>query len=717
MVLVSGCCVSLAGVSAPLHEGRLRAGWNVEEAPCRIIARKTGETFALVRVPAAVGDRPVAAVRVFYATNEVPVSVVWADAEEGVTALADVTAAPRGAQLRIYPIPGEALAVPALAEARVQDPTPLWGLARRTAGMDFPRSRDDLRMLETRFDGRPGYFAVADFAGLPATSAPAPEGWFQGTWMRMSHLVDLQTWLLVPADAEFRFGLVGTSPAWLMIDGEEVLAHPPYRPGDAWTASQDLPLKAGLRRVQVRTVCRARIDTALAWKRAGEEGVAADVVMVTGSGLLSGRTERREERIHPYALVETGRAYRFSGTEGAFVPFTCVNDTTLAATGTVALAWHINDAFTGSGLTNSLILRTTDLPGRLRLNVQDASGATAEHTAQLTFDGPIWAEHDVTSRMTGVPAVCYSDDVVQPIIRIRTTAPDGMAFVLEGIISWRAGGATNITSAVTTANGWAQFYLCQFEVSTAETLTWELRHAGAAVSGGKAVFAHEPFSVLPDEVSGDCLTSEGTAVVLVAAHASRGEPVATAGRGGAVALLDGFLASGAGLNEASIPADWKRMDLRALERREDAPGMTWLLPFAEVKNVLPAATIVFAPSLTETSLQGGVGTFERRVSAMAGLLSGPACGSPRVILVVPPEFDVLPGCGCVPGDAPCVHALEASAYAQAIIRVADVYALETVNLFNAFKTFRTDAPLVRDGGLTPKGASIAMGLIFKKIGI
>ena len=718
----------LAVAAAP-HEVRPRLTWNIEEAPCRLVAQKVGETFVLVRVPASVSDKPVAAVRVFYTTNEVPASVVWADAEEGITVLADVTSVPRGGGVRIYPIPGDALAVPAPADTRVKDPTPLWGVARLTAGMDFPRSLADVKMLETRFEERDltrralpaGYFAVADFSGLPATSAPAPDGWFRGGWARMNHLVDLQSWLLVPADTSLRFGLVGVSPAWLLVDGKLVLEHPSHRPADAWTSTnKGVPLKAGLRRIQVRTVCRTRIDTALAWKRDVEEGVAEDVVMVTGGGLLNGRMEWRDDRIHPYAVAEAGRAYRFSGIEGAFVPFTCVDESRVAkgTTGTVEVAWHVGDAFTGDGMTNTVTLRTTALPAKLRLDVKLAeSGDTAEYAAQLTFDGPVWAEYDVTSRLTGTPAVCLPDDVVKPIIRVRTTAPDGMAFRLDGTVVWRGGGSTNISAAVVTASGWAQMYLCPFQVSEAESLAWTLSHAGAAVSQGKAVFAHEPFAVLPDAVSGECLKAGDAYVVLVAANASRGEPPAAAGRGGPVALLDGFLASEAGLDESKIPVEWHRMDLRALERQEGSSGMAWLLPFAGVKDVLPAATIVYAPSMTEAGLQGGVAAFERRVAAMAGLLSGPACGSPRVILVVPPEFDVLPGCGCVAGEEPCAHAKAANACAEAIIRVADVYALETVNLYNAFKTLHADAPLVRDGGLTDKGAKLAMGLIMKKIGI
>jgi len=710
----------LCGMSAPAQEVRVRSPWNIEGAACRVMVAKGGETFVLARVPASVNDKPVAAVRVFYDMDELPASVVWAD-EEGVTVLADARSVPAGgrAGVKFYPIPGDALAAPVPAAARVKDPTPLWGVARRTAGMDFPRSLGDLKMLETRFDRQPKYFAAADFAGLPATSVAAPEGWFMGDWTRMSHLVDLQTWLLVPADASFMFGLSGVSPAWLLVDGEPVLEHPPYRPADTWTTSKAVKLKAGLRRVQVRTVCRARLDTVLAWKRTGEEGAAADVVMVTGSSLLKGRLEWRDDRIHPYAVVAAGQAYRFSGLEGAFVPFTCSNETRCATATEASSAWQVNGVPTGEGRTNTVTLRTTDLPADLKLTVRwgENGESNAEHTCEMTFDGPVWAEYDVTSRMAGVPAVCYPGDVVKPIIRIRTTAPDGMAFTLDSTVQWRGGGKTNISATVATANGWAQVYLCPFEVAAAESLAWTLSHAGAVVSEGSAVFVREPFGVLPDSVSGDCLKSGDVFVVLIAAHASRGEPVAAPGRGrGKVALLDGFLTAEAGLDESNLMAQWHRVDLRALERREDAPGMTWLLPFAEVKSVLPAATVIFAPSLTEASLQGGVAAFERRVAAMAGLLSGPACGSPRVILVVPPEFDVLPGCGCVPEAKPCEHAKAASVYAEAIIRVADVYALETVNLFNAFKTMQASVPLVRDGGLTPEGAALASGLLIKKIG-
>jgi lysophospholipase L1-like esterase len=101
---------------------------------------------------------------------------------------------------------------------------------------------------------------------------------------------------------------------------------------------------------------------------------------------------------------------------------------------------------------------------------------------------------------------------------------------------------------------------------------------------------------------------------------------------------------------------------------------------------------------------------------MTGLLAGPASGSPRVVLVVPPAFDVLPGCGCAAGAGPCVHAARARSYAEAVVRVADAHGVETVDLFSAFQTAGADGPLVRDGRLTAAGTAFAQRLIGKKLG-
>jgi hypothetical protein len=108
--------------------------------------------------------------------------------------LGDARSAKPTQAVKVYPVPGD---TPLAAGGAAVDPAPLRGYARRTAGMDLPASLADVGALETRCDGKPEWFTVADFGKLGATF----KDWFKGDWTRKNHLVDLQTWLVVPADA------------------------------------------------------------------------------------------------------------------------------------------------------------------------------------------------------------------------------------------------------------------------------------------------------------------------------------------------------------------------------------------------------------------------------------------------------------------------------------------------------------------------------------
>ncbi|MDD4018280.1 MAG: hypothetical protein PHV28_10090, partial [Kiritimatiellae bacterium] len=726
-----GVLVCLSVASAAFTQAapapRPRPPWNVAEAPCRLVVEKEQDGFFLVRVPGMVAGKPVEAVRAFASTNEVIARVVWVDPSH-VTALVDARGARRGQMLRIYPVPGDKPIVPSVAAT--PDPSPLRGCARRTAGMDFPATLADVKTLETRCDGKAEWFTVGDFGKLGATF----KEWFRGDWTRKSHLVDLQTWLRVPQDGSYIFGLAGIAPAWLLVDGRPVLEHPAGQAFDKWTSGEGVPLKAGLRQVRVRTVCRQEIDTGLAWKRAGEPGVATNVAMVTGGDLREGRWEWQGQRLHPYATAKSGRVYRFEGKDDLFVPFVFEDGTSCWGTNHVAV-WQAGNRVVGEGKSLSLTLATSTLPAPLRLRAQAATGEKAEYETLLSYDGPVWSQYGVTTRVTGVPAVCYADDRVHPIIRVRTSAADGLAYELNTGVEWAAGGCSNLTHAVVTDKGWARVYLCEAEAGSVARVTWSLRHCGVELDRGAVRFLREPYGVLPDTVSGETLKAGGEFVVLVASKASRGEPAVPAARPSAtngVVLLDGFIYGGtpnAGrrtpnaqqetgnlkpetLNHGNL---FRVVDVQAIEQSEAASGMSLLLPFAAVREVLPAGVVAYAPSLLGISREGGTAGFERRLSAMTGLLSGPACGNPRVLLVAPPAFDVLPGCGCVAGDAPCVHAAEARAYAEAVIRVADAHGVETVDLFTAFQTSGSGVPLVRNGALTGAGIAYAEQVIAKKI--
>lgn len=694
-----------------------RPAWNVDEAPCRLVVEKAQDDFFLVRVPVKVCERPVAAVRVFVGVAEVPSRTVWV-AADGVTVLVDAREAKRTQAVKIYPVPGDAPVAAAAGGAAAVDPAPLRGFARRTAGMDLPSSLADVGALETRCDGKAEWFTVADFGKLGATF----KNWFRGDWTRKNHLVDLQTWLLVPADGRFLFGLAGVAPAWLLVDGGPVLGHPAGQPYDKWTTGEEVALKAGLRRVQIRTVCRQEIDTGLAWKRVNEAGVATDVVMVTGGDMRDGRWEWIDRRVHPFATAESGAAYRFRGLDEVFVPFVARDGSACWGTNHVA-RWRLDGRAAGEGSTFETTLRASALPLRLGVTAQALTGEEESFEVALAYDGPVWSEVDVTTRVTGVPAVCYGDDRVRPVIRVRTSASDRLSYELFSEIEWRSGQVTNRSDGVTTDKGWARLYLDELTAGSVARVSWTLRHHGVAVSQGQVRFLAEPYEVLPESVSGETLKTGDAFLVFLAPKASRGDPVVPAARDGTngVVLLDGFIYQGGKGTEAAgaggRDGSWRVVDLLAVEQDEAASGMSLLLPFVALRKVMPASTVVLAPSLLGVSREGGMEGVERRLSAMTGLVAGPASGRPRVVLIVPPVFDVLPGCGCVPGAEPCVHAAEARRYAEMVIRVADAHGVETVDLFTAFQTVLPGQTLVRDGVLTPSGVALAESLIEKKVSV
>ncbi len=718
MVLLR-CLCFFAAVESACASVEVRPAWRHADAPCRICFYRGADGFILTQVPVQLTNSFVAAVAAFCGDNELKSAVIFNDGQR-LSVLIDATPAARRARVDLYLIAGDK---PAEAAAKpLREPAPLHGTVGRTAGMDYPRTRGEADSLTTRFDRGVKRFEVAGFDDLGETF----KEWYRGDWRRKSHLVDLQSWILVPREGRYIFGLAGTAPAWLDVGESQIVEHPPYQPFDKWTAGEPVPLKAGLHRVFVRTVCRAKIDAGVAWKREGEDGVADDVVMITGADISRGRVEWPARNVHPFFTGTPGEAYRFAGIDTLFVPWTFENGSVCWA-GKYDLRWQVAGSDAGGGSDLAVTVASVNLPAQVTLTLTASeSGESDQYSEIFDYSGPVWREFAVTSRMSGMPAACYADDKVHPIIRVKSSAGDDFDYQLDSTIELISGRTITRSDPMRTAQGWGRQYLAQLSAGSIRSIAWSLKHCGCELSAGRVVFQRDPFAVVPESVSGELLKKDDDFIVLVVSRRSaerevtaRSVPV-----GDGVLFMDGFVFDGEcasrPLHPAAASAAWNWQSVSSLERAPNRTGLSLLQSFIKVPEALLSSTVIYAPTLESIANEGSAEGFERRLAAMCGLLTRSGEGSPRLILVAPPPFDALPGAGGRVNAAPSESVPDARGVAEIILRVADVYGVETVDLFTAFEIARetgeNSVPLVDGDALTAAGRELAREIIARKLG-
>ncbi|MFA7172123.1 MAG: hypothetical protein WC340_01705 [Kiritimatiellia bacterium] len=700
-------CHSFASAAQP--------SWVVAPAPCRISFTRHIDDYILTKVPVNITNQFVAAIEAYSATNRLPGEVIFNDGRD-LSVLIDVRGVESRSRVDLYLVPGEAAAQPAATTLR--EATPLHGRAARTAGMDFPHTRQEVDSLATRFDRAVALFEISGFDQIGSTYT----NWYNGDWQRKSYLVDLNTWILVPADGVFVFGLAGVAPAWLDVDQEEVLTHPVHQPSDQWTIGKAFEMKAGLHQVQVRTLCRQKIDTGVAWKRESEEGVASNVVMITGVELREGRVEWADRKVHPFFTVKSGEAYRFIGVDSKFVPFKFTSRSACSSGG-CELIWNVADQHAGTNKWIEQTVASAHLPAKISLTAIAAKGGESAHYERaVNYTGPIWSEYEISSRITGVSAACYGDDKIHPIIRIKTSAKEGLQYILNSEIELVSGRKIGRSDEMRTNQGWGRQYLAEVAAGSVKSISWSLIHHGCELAAGRLQFQQAPFTVVPDSISGELFKQGEDFVALVVSKRSFEKEIhrtSESNNDKKIFFLDGFIVDRAIKHAPVAPVEqqgeaWQWLSLSALEWSQERTGTSALQSFTQVRAALESDVVLYAPSLRSIALEGGVDGFERRLAAMCALLTYAGGSSPRVILVVPPR-----SVGNAELEMRDSAAFESRQVAEIIVRVADAYGVETVDLFTAFEIAGNVAPdsslLVVNGELTKNGTEFACEIIRRKL--
>lgn len=692
--------------------------WRVDDGAVRqIFTTSASDNFVLCTLPVTAGGQPLTSVKAVANNAPRPSRLVWVD-DQNLHVLVDCSGLGDNAVVALYGIPGSHAAKPQRDGAL--NPTPIRIVARRSVGQDSPASLEDYHVLTLRPGPRPEFFAANNFESLPDTIKQYAKG---GNWTHPLSMLRLSTWLYIPETARYAFALSGDNAAWLQIDGTEIVGQTYSRSRPGQRESGAIKLEAGLHRLIIDTAVRYSYDLNVFWRAVDTN--AADPQFITGANYVKGRLEQRHADFHPFITSQRSAPYRFQGNPAIF-NLTALQDNT-ANWGDTNLQrqWWVNNKRISTDKELHLItVSSNDTPFEVTLEVTRPgtnTNTTRSTSLSLPAETVPAVEFRLSSSLTGVPAICYADDPITPVVEVRASSPDAITFRVE-INTIAADGTTASTNNILTLKrSWGQLPITPGSANSLREINWQVSHSDITLNSGRWLFETAPFTALPDAVSGVSLLRNHHNLTLVARRASQGE--ANAFRklrsGQRLLFLDGFVAShGTTDRDAAVSLDkslangpnnqkiaYQRVALSSLDNTSDPRGISRLAPLASLRTLLPIDAVLFAPDLSGARDGESPDLFERRLAAYAGTLTEAA--KAQLILVAPPAFDILPGCGCEPGTTPCPHAAAGRLYAEIVYRVADAYGLTVADLYTPFALHKGPDPLFKAGILTPAGLNIA----------
>ncbi len=702
--------------------------WREDSSPVRyVFGKPEGAQISLLSFPGSLNDG--GAVQEFAARSgdvELATRII---SNDGTNAHVFVHSGPvsDGGLIEVYP-----LAVKVRPDTNLTDGLPIDCAIRGVDIQDVPAGWKEYQFLRNKLPGPYARYKARTFEECVSNEVFNNND-IRRAMFRHVNSFEFTTTLNIPEAGDYRFDLAGRNTCILVIDPEErVIAESsvPLPFGgrrhdnsealpENWIPGETVHLEPGPVQLRCIQLTRRHPNVRVRWLRPGNTDttpVPADVFL-TGSRVEPVvREERRDRPVHVGIKATASAPFQFHRTEGLFVLLDLEAHPAVWNGGSpddLSFEWSVDGEPVGKGKT----LRTVISSGRRVIRVTAVSPDGLSVSAEKILENPPIArtEYRIDAAIRGVPGLLRETDLVWPDLWVRGTLPRQIPVSAELRVFGKDGSTLfEKTDSVRLVKSWGRLLGDPVRVSDALEISWKLFIGPCLLASNTVTLVRDPADAVPTGAFGDQLMAGDRPVSLVLRHERTeddGRAVERLRAAERVVWLDDTFTP-----LTAVAADTKPPLTSELEKSLGKP-VEFLAPEALSDSTAPEALLPLSPlgglrtipDKTAVVLSLGRDTylnrvpaeeFELRLSAYCAILSRGLGHS--VLLVTPPPFSEDPAAF--------------RPYAEAVLRVADAYAIPVADAYSAFAAASGKKALTDGLDVGPDGGSLAVRLLLRFLG-
>lgn len=578
---------------------------------------------------------------------------------------------------------------------------------------------------------------IEDVAPLPASGG----SYGRSRQRRRSSgaMVRISTHIIIPEPGLYRFHLDCNDAGFVMLDRRMQVEWPGRHARGTWRQGDISYLDSGPHILEVYGAAShiTRAKVAVTSTQTEDRKVRVeDFLLVSSLVPKALRIEEKEKTLHAGFSYSLGRPYKFRDTDPVFVPVTLQDfsgsdlswqyqanwsPATEAALTAGASQVGVGGVFQAGRRTleGNSVTHVFDSLGlhRVSLELRDALGFQSVLERQVDTRNLHYREYAVGAVPVNVVPCLFSEDTVDPSIRVSAKCPEPMDFLLEWKWHDVKGRERTGSRKLSMSSGARTIRIFSARAADVSEAEWELSHRGYRINGGRMLFNRFPYAAFPHRAVEDRLyDSKGNQLFYVSSRAQSGfrQPaIRTAHLKGGVLMLDDVLAvprpmSGDSAGYSKMLAGMLSIGEEEVALRDlsasgghDHLGAAGVLRSVSAETESRSGIVMLSVGMEHFLAYDRPSDFERLLAAAVDIIASRR--SMRAIMVTLP---------------PVGEDREAAReYAAAVRRVAGARGIPVADLYSAFMGMGQDIELFMGSGpeLSDAGIRLSCQVIARAI--